>query len=322
MMNTRISGERILVTGGSGFIGRSIARKLAPSNNVVIVDKVDPHTDRITDIEYAIGNLADRATLAAVPGHFDRVFHFGSPSSIELFRPDSLDPATETVRGVINCMDFAIERGATVFVFPSSGTVYGNTIGDSNRVLRPVNIYGVLKLMHELYASTLSQRIRVVGLRIFMGYGPGEETKGAIASPAFLFIDDALHSRSPTIWGNGSQTRDLVYIDDIVDAAILSSHSTAPYTVLDVGTGLETSFVDMLDVIARTIGRDISPRFVPVPRDYQQRTFADGQALRLLLGRPPVSSAMGLAEFCRYLKSQTSARAATSPAVRSSDSKS
>ena len=103
-------------------------------------------------------------------------------------------------------------------IYASSGSVYGNTPlpQSENQEPKPANLYGVAKLALEKIASVYSDQVESVGLRIFAGYGPGEEHKGEIASPVAIFLFAALKGEPLVIYGNGEQSRDFIYIDDVV----------------------------------------------------------------------------------------------------------
>src|SRR5208283_3104351 len=225
-----IAGKNVLITGSSGFIGRALISALVNrGNHLTLIDKVarasiDPEAQVI------VGDLTDSKTIRQVAG------------PIDIFNQNLQQAATETLCGFLNVMEFASQRRVERVVYPSSGTVYSNDAGTASKELSPINIYGVLKLTHERIAATYSSQVKSVGLRIFMGYGPGEEAKGPIGSPVVLFLRDALAGRSPVVWGDGSQARDMVFIDDIVATALTVAERDIAHSTVDVGTGKNTTF--------------------------------------------------------------------------------
>src|SRR5208283_2356409 len=260
-----IAGKNVLITGSSGFIGRALISALVNrGNHLTLIDKVarasiDPEAQVI------VGDLTDSKTIRQVAGPIDIIFAFGSPSSIELFNQNLQQAATETLCGFLNVMEFASQRRVERVVYPSSGTVYSNDAGTASKELSPINIYGVLKLTHERIAATYSSQVKSVGLRIFMGYGPGEEAKGPTGSPVVLFLRDALAGRSPVVWGDGSQARDMVFIDDIVATALTAAERDIAHSTVDVGTGKNTTFNEMIRLISHATGRSVVPSYVPAP---------------------------------------------------------
>jgi len=261
-----ITGKRVLVTGGAGFIGTHLCRKLSGRNEVLALDKRARPPRFPENIEYLRGNLASTRTLTKLKGRFDAVYHFGSASSVLLFRKAVAATVSEAISGFVNVAEFAKRQRADLLVYPSSGTVYrfgprGTAVG-----LQPPNMYAAVKLAHETIADLYKGEVAVRGLRIFMGYGPGEEAKGPIASPVCLFLRDVLAGRAPEIWGNGMQSRDFVYIDDAVDA-ILNSHKLAGrHAIIDVGTGRSTTFRDAVSMISRALDRDVLRGLLARPR--------------------------------------------------------
>lgn len=301
-MNGRSKHPVALVTGGAGFIGSAVSRRLLSEG--VRVHLVDPRSPPLEPVEALVtirGRVDDVKTLEQIHEAIDVVFHFGAPSSMEMFRDDLVGSSINSMAGFLNVLEFARTHGVERVVYASSGTVYGATAGAAEKRLEPLNIYGAVKLAQETIASEYSDSLRATGLRIFMGYGPGEESKGDIGSPAFLFLREMLRGNPPVVWGDGSQTRDLVYIDDIVEAAVRVAELDRPPRVLDIGTGVPTSFQGVVATLAERLGRPTAPIYVPIPRAYQASTRADPTLLKQLLGRDPTPASVGLDRFCTYL---------------------
>ena len=135
-----------------------------------------------------------------------------------------------------------------------------------------------------------------VGLRIFAGYGPGELHKNEIASVITLFTNEILAGRNPVIFGNGCQTRDFVYIDDIVEAAIRLIDSE--YTgVLNVGSGEAHSFKDVVKRVNDFLGTDLSAKYIDRPNSYFEHTLADTRKMERILGFSPMSFEKSLEKY-------------------------
>ncbi|MGC8622300.1 MAG: NAD-dependent epimerase/dehydratase family protein [Caldisphaera sp.] len=288
----------VLVTGSSGFIGSHISKKISIKDEVICIDKVSNANNK--HCTFIKGDLGNSKTLEKIQRKVDFVFDFGSPSSQRLFEKDPSNLTSNTIRGFINILEFCKNKGVSKLIYPSSGTVYGNSIGSESKRLEPMNHYASVKLFYESIAQAYSNYFSSVGLRIFMGYGPREERKGDIGSPAFLFLRDILAGKQPIIWGDGLQQRDLVYIDDIVDAAINSSFKKTP-KFIDVGTGNTTNFIELLNIISKVAGKDIKPVFVNAPAGYQTKTRADPEQFIKLIGRNPVQAEEGIKKFYNYL---------------------
>src|SRR5438132_6383091 len=153
------------------------------------------------------GNVLDETSLKLV-GDIDYIFHMGSPSSITLFNSNPQACFRETTEGWLNILNFAKHHAAKKVVFPSSGSVYGRTAppqAETNEP-HPSNLYAVSKLACEHIVEAIDNPPPTTVLRIFAGYGPGEDHKGPFASPVTLFLKSISRNERPVIYGDGSQT--------------------------------------------------------------------------------------------------------------------
>lgn len=133
-----------------------------------------------------------------------------------------------------------------------------------------------------------------------MGYGPGEEIKGDFASPVYQFLSDTIARREPTIWGDGKQSRDLIYIADIVDV-MAAALDLSGINYFDVGTGVNTDFNSIIRIISSIVGRDVKVKYIPKPRTYVNHTSADPKFVKNLLKRDLIGSEEGIKRFYDYL---------------------
>ncbi|MEM0143291.1 MAG: NAD-dependent epimerase/dehydratase family protein [Candidatus Parvarchaeum sp.] len=295
-----IRGKRILITGYNGFIGKALTKRLVDKNEVIGIDYTQPNTDDKEFVKYKM-DVSEENFLDKFKEKVDLVFHFGSPSSNELFKIDNYSNVKNSILGFINIMEYSKKASVETVVFPSSGTVYGSSTSSNTRTLDPINSYGVVKLAHEKFASIYSNFFKVRGLRIFMGYGPGEENKGDVASPVYLFLRDVLQGKSPVIWGNGEQTRDVIYIDDIIDVVLGCLGFKTDYPFFDVGTGINVSFLEILNIIRKLTNTQIEPIFISKPNGYLENTRADPTIAKAMLGRNPMPIEKGIERFLLYL---------------------
>jgi nucleoside-diphosphate-sugar epimerase len=184
----------------------------------------------------------------------DYMFLFGSPSSNYWFEQALEYSKVETIGNFINAMDFCKEHNIKL-IYPSSGTVYERKTPYSKCKYD-------LELLSKTYKKTL-------GLRIFAGYGAGEEHKGEYASIVYQFINNIKEGRRPVIWGDGNQTRDFVYIDDIIEAIINNRDKTG---IMDIGTGVSTSFNQVVKMINKYLMTKIKPVYIKKPDLYIENT--------------------------------------------------
>lgn len=292
--------ERILVTGGAGFIGSHLVRRLVNEKaEVVILDNFSEGKRHNIPEGCSVveGDVRNRKDLDKV-GPVRCVFNFGAPSSIVLFNKQPADCVDVTVRGFLNILEWAKDAKVRKVVYPTSGSVYGSTPvpqGEEDQVL-PMNLYGVAKQTCEHIARLYSGKISIVGLRIFAGYGPGEEHKGDFASPITLFLKSIIKDEKPVVYGNGTQSRDFVYIDDIVEAVIRSAERDVVGTV-NVGSGKAYSFNEVIYCINQSLDKNIEPIYVDKPVTYLERTLANIGKMKEVLGLTPLDLREGLHRY-------------------------
>jgi UDP-glucose 4-epimerase len=295
-------GKRVLITGASGFIGRHIAHRLSEFCETVLLDLSEFGETIPANSTFIRGDAGDTRVLEKIRGSLDYVFHFGSVSSIESMRNTPVESSSKAIHDFLTVLEFAKSRTVSCLVFPSSGTVYRSETGKSRRRLRPSNVYGLTKLVHEQVASAYSEHFSVRALRIFMGYGPGEERKGGIASPVCQFLVSALSDKPIILWGDGSQTRDLVFIDDVVDVCTRVTSLRGATVTFDVGLGTPVTFKELIDMVSEISGHKVQVISKPAPKSYVYSTRANPEKMRKVLEHEPVSAREGISRFARYLE--------------------
>lgn len=198
--------------------------------------------------------------------------------------------ANTTVCGFTNALEWATDENIRKLVYPSSGSVYGNTSlpQSEGMIPNPTNLYGVGKLACEMIVRTYQDRVPNVGLRIFAGYGPGEGHKGEFASVFSLFVASILQGKSPVIYGDGTQTRDFVYIDDVVKAMVAAIKENVENEIVNVGSGKSYSFNEVAAHVSNILGRDVKPTYVDKPQRYLENTLADTSKMTALFGMDPI----------------------------------
>ena len=296
--------ENILITGAAGFIGHNLLQKIGASHRIIAVDKMDlPSESEVKPEFFLKGDVSNKKTLELIEGKIDTIYHFGSISSIRNYEGNVLGGSIDTLSSFINVMEFAKMKQVSNVIYPSSGTVYGNTSSSNIREFKPVNIYGAMKYSSEIIGRLYTKYFNVIGLRIFMGYGCGEERKDGFSSPVYLFMEKILRDQSPVLWGDGTQSRDLVYIDDIVEVLHKCLSLEAKNLIFDVGTGYRTNFISLIKQINEITNKNIKPIFVPKPIDYLESSVADPKLMIKILGKEPIQPAVGIKKFYNYLTS-------------------
>lgn len=294
----QFKNKRILITGGAGFIGSALAKKLYQKNSeIIILDNFS--TGRLENLSKAkfqsiTGEITDYSNLPKIRD-IDYILHFAAPSSVILFDKDADKCIKDTILGLRNIFEFAKKTQVKKIVFPSSSSVYGNTSlpQTESTPTNPVNLYGVAKLTCEYISRLYADSVPSVALRIFAGYGPGEYYKGPIASIVTLFYESMTQNSRPIIFGDGTQTRDFVYIDDIAEAAItaLSTEITGP---INIGSGESHTFTEVVDLLNKILGTNLAPQYVKKPMKYFEHTLADTSKMKNAFEFTPTTFEEGL----------------------------
>jgi len=305
------TNKKVLVTGGAGFIGSHLAKRLLDEEaDVIALDNFsEGKRHNIPDgCNIIKGDIRDRKALNKV-GSVDYLFNFGSPSSIILFNTAPVACVDTTICGFLNVLEWAEDVSVKKVVYPTSGSVYGNVPvpqSEEAQVL-PMNLYGISKLACEHIARLYREKLQIVGLRIFAGYGPGEEHKGDFASPVTIFLNSMKKNERPVVYGNGTQSRDFVYIDDVVKAIMRAAERNVA-GIINVGSGKACSFNEVIDCINQSLGRNIKPTYVDKPVNYLEKTLADTRNMREMLGLNPLTLKEGLRKYLEDVANSSFAR--------------
>jgi UDP-glucose 4-epimerase len=305
----RWHSKLVLLTGAAGFIGSHVLRRLMREGaDIIAVDDLSVGTKeniKFFNGEFYALDVSEKSFTQLMNRYnFDFIFHFGAPSSVILFNKDPEGMFRKTVSGFLNIMELAVENSCRKVVYPSSGSVYGEAFPPHSEEVtpKPVNLYGIAKLTCERIAHYYSRvkDVKSVGLRIFAGYGPGEGHKKEFASPVTIFLNSILNDESPIVFGDGTQSRDFVYIDDVVEAIIRCAERDTP-PIINVGSGKVYSFNDVIRLINELLGKDIRPKYVAKPVSYLEITQADISLMKNILEITPLDLKEGLKKYLKQL---------------------
>ena len=285
---------KILVTGAAGFIGSHIVEYLVQrGGDVTILDnlntgKIENLSKVNNDINFVNGDIREYKLLERLVSDSDGVFHEAALASVQQSLKMQDEYFDVNVSGTENILKLAKEYGFKV-VYASSSSVYGNPkqipIKESDD-RSTVNPYAQTKLEAELLAEKYSEMgVKVIGLRYFNVFGKrqSKEYAGVIK----LFLDRIQQRKPPKINGDGLQTRDFVYIDDVVKANILAMDSDINYKFLNVGSGLPISILDLANLIIDASGLPLKPIYCPALSGDIKTTQADLTSIKKLLGWQP-----------------------------------
>ena len=215
---------RILITGGAGFIGSHIAEYFQGKAEIRILDNLrsgNMRNIRDLDVEFIRGDVRDRVKLARAMEGVDYVFHLAAMIGVPESMEHPLDCIDINVNGTLMVLEEAAKAGVKKLIYASSAAVYGN---NSNIIRRedmnadPDSIYAVTKLDGEHYCKIFSEsgKLKTVSLRSFNVFGPRQDPESAYAAAPALFSNRAIHGQKIRIFGDGEQSRDFVYVDDVV----------------------------------------------------------------------------------------------------------
>ena len=290
----------VLITGGAGFIGSHIAEALvADGHRVRIFDNLSSghlsNLDHLKDrVEFVRGDVRDRAALgAAMPG-MTHCFHEAALVSVFESVEKPFDNHDINMSGTLNVLQAARDAGVQRVVFASSAAVYGNDPELPKRETmrpQPASPYAAGKITGEYYLSIFAQLygVQTVSLRYFNVFGPRQDPKSMYSGVISKFTDDVKAGRAPTIFGDGQQTRDFVFVKDIVQANLkaMFGEKVGAGEACNVATGQTASLLDMVRVLGELTGRTITPNFKDARKGDIQHSSADISKARQLLGYEP-----------------------------------
>jgi UDP-glucose 4-epimerase len=281
--------HHVLVTGGAGFIGSQIAEAyLARGWRVSAIDNLSTGDRSNVDarVEFHEADLRDPRTMDIVKQLRPHVInHQAAQVDVRVSVADPAGDAETNIIATLRLLQTAVETGVQRFLFASSGgAIYGDPVtlpqDESHRTL-PMSPYGCAKLSVEHYLECFQtvHGLPYVALRYANVYGPRQSTRGE-AGVVALFTSRMLHGEEVTIHGSGEQTRDFVFVGDVVAANMAASEHENLTGPFNVGTGVETSVTALHAAMAEIIGNVPEPRYGAAKAGEQMRSVLDGTRLR------------------------------------------
>jgi UDP-glucose 4-epimerase len=291
---------RAIVTGGAGFIGSHVAEALAArGDEVYVLD--DLSTGRRENVpagaELHVADIRD-AEAAFDSARPEIVFHLAAQASVSVSVAKPALDAEVNVLGTVAVLEAARRHGAQIVFSSTGGAIYGEceTPATEDWERRPLSPYGTSKLAGEEYLAAWNRLhgTRHVALRFGNVYGPRQDPHGE-AGVVAIFLSAVAEGRRPTIFGDGSQERDYVYVSDVARATLEATELDGG--VLNIATGSPTSVLELVESMRRATGREIDPEHGPErPGDLQRSVLDPSLAGRELGWRPEVSLEDGLRE--------------------------
>lgn len=293
-----------LITGAAGFLGSALANQLAREGHQVRglddLSTGDPQA-LSPDVHFTRGDVNDRPKLWTLLQDVDCVYHLAARVSVQESVLYPREYNAVNVGGTVSLMEAMRDVGVRRVVLVSSGAIYGDQ-GEQplkeNMNPNPRSPYAVSKLAAEYYVNTIGDlwNIETVSLRVFNAFGPGQHLPASHPPVVPNFLRQALRGGSLVVHGDGSQTRDYVYVDDVVSAMVAAS--TAPNLdglVINVGSGIGTTVRDLVRTVLDVTGSNSEPIYSPNTPGGVSRMCADlSLAAKKLNYRPSISLEDGL----------------------------
>jgi len=301
---------KILITGGAGFIGSHLARHFGGRAEVRVLDNLRTgHRRNLAglDVRFIEGSILDRETVARAMQGIDYVFHLAAMVSVPESVGQPHDCVALNVTGLLNVLEAAASAGARKLVFSSSAAVYGNNPESPKRegmCPEPRSPYAVTKLDGEYYCGHYAEsgRLATAALRFFNVFGPRQDPAGAYAAAVPIFMQRALAGEPLTIFGDGGQTRDFIYVKDIVAAAVFAATTPGVAGVFNAGYGGRITILELARRIIALAGSRSEIRHAPERAGDVRHSCASVDKLRAAGFRPDGTLETGLAETLAELR--------------------
>lgn len=298
--------KRIIVTGGAGFIGSHLVDSLvALDYQVLVIDNLSTgHQEFINQqAKFEKVDVTDQK-LAKVVASFkpDLIYHLAAQKNVRTSLENPVFDAQVNVLGSLNVLQAALENKVSKFIFISTGGIYGDTANlptNEQGAEQPLSPYILNKLTFEKYLAILAKdKLEYVILRPANVYGPRQDPHGE-AGVISIFINQALADQVLKINGDGQQTRDFVYVADVVQACLKAL--TAKPDIYNIGTGQETSLLNLIAAIKVVVKKEIKTKHQAAIIGEVQRSVLDASKAQAKLNwQPEYDLSKGLDLTCKY----------------------
>ena len=288
-----------LVTGGAGFIGSHIVRRLlADGHRARVLDNLttgnmDKLADVIDGVEFIEGDLRQEADCQAACAGVEMVFHEAALPSV----PRSVDdPQTfhdNNIDGTFQLFLAAKEAGCRRIIYAASSSAYGDQPTQPKRetmLPAPLSPYALNKLVGEYYARVFyeSYGLATISLRYFNVFGPHQDPSSQYAAAISAFVSAILRGEQPMVYGDGEQTRDFTHIDNVVEANMLAAAAkTTQGQVINIACGQSVTINQVITTINRLLGTDLTPQYAPPRAGDIKHSLADITLAREVIGYEP-----------------------------------
>ena len=304
--------SRVLVTGGAGFIGSHLVKRLVTEGNSVrVVDNLVTgfrhNLDEVANsVEFIHGDICDPGVCSGAVRGVETVFHVAALPSVPRSMADPVGTHNTNVNGTLNLLESSRRAGVKRFVYSSSSSAYGDTpVLPKVESMEPLprSPYAAAKLSGELYTLAYARAglLEGVALRYFNVFGPRQDPNGPYAAVVPLIFRSIMTDTPITIFGDGHQTRDFTYVDNVVDANLLGSSRDASRVsghVVNIGAGNRASLLELVALAEEVTGKRVTVRHLPERAgDVRDSQASLDRAASVLGYRPQVGVRDGMARL-------------------------
>ena len=303
--------KKYLVTGGAGFVGSNIAKTLeAEGHEVTVLDDFSKNGHFKNLIGFK-GDVITCDLFASVPHdmYFDAIFHEAAITDTTVM--DQKAMMEQNVEAFKNLLDFAAENEIKKVIYASSAATYGNgpVPNVETQPTAPENVYGFSKVIMDNVARQFAEDnndMKIIGLRYFNVYGPGEYHKGKMASMVYQLYNQMKAGQRPRIFKYGEQQRDFVYVKDIVKINMCALKNGKETGVFNAATGVPRDYNAIIACLNKELGTNLEPEYIDNPYPFfQLKTQADITKSKEKLGyTPDYTLEAGIADYVKILKAE------------------
>lgn len=319
-----MSGKRIIVTGGAGFIGANLTEKLLSDVRVDKVRVIDNLSNGYysniesfeghNKFEFVQADICDYSAMVELTKGFDWISHQAALGSVPRSIKDPMLTTRVNIDGTVNVLHAAVQNNISRVVLACSSSTYGDSIDlpkKEERIGRPLSPYAITKFAIELYADVFKKTygLDYVGLRYFNVFGPKQSPDNPYAAVIPLFCKAFLENEQPVINGDGSTSRDFTYVDNAVQSnllALFSEKKSALNQIYNVACGEQTTLNEMVEILRSVSGKNLTARYGPERPGDVKHSRADISKIKNNLGyAPTVLFAEGLKKVYSWYQSNS-----------------
>ncbi len=308
-----MNNNKIIITGGLGFIGSNLAERLIKNNEVTIID--DESTGKMENIKHLEcdnlkvinGSITDLDLTDNFKGH-DYVFHQAALPSVPRSIKDPKGSNEANITGTLNVLVAAKDAGVKKVVCASSSSVYGDTPKlpkSEDMPVNPLSPYAITKMTGEFYCKVFQDiyGLQTISLRYFNVFGPRQDLTSQYSAVIPKFIDAILNNKSLVVYGDGEQSRDFSYIKHVVDANILACESDKT-GVYNIACGRRITINQLIDMVNEILGKDVEPTYSEVRAGDIKHSLADISKASMFGYEPKSDFKQELEETIRWFRNE------------------